>query len=107
MLAYDRPLTLLQRLDTKQEVIELVSVSSIDLDGLASAISDTEPRYSLFTYSHTSEGTEQVPLVFIYSCPSGLGVRERMLYASSKAGFLAALSKDVGLEIAKKVSFNS
>ena len=96
-------LTRAQRVDTKSESIELVGRSHIDASGLAISISDTEPRYSLFRYSHASGGLEESPLLFIYTCPSGLKVRERMLYASSKAGFLAALSKDMGLEVMKKV----
>ena len=93
-----------QYVDTKSEIIELVGTSHTDVSGLATAISETEPRYTLYRYSHTFGGAEESPLLFIYTCPSGLKVRERMLYASSKAGFLAALSKDMGLEVMKKVS---
>ena len=78
--------------------------SSTDADGLASAISSTEPRYSFFRFSHQVDGSEQSPIVFIYTCPSGMKIKERMVYAVTKQGFLNAMSSDMGIEIAKKVS---
>ena len=94
-------LILSQRIDTKTESVELANTSQTEANGLGSAISDSEPRYSIFKYSHSFDG-EGSPLVFIYSFPAGLGVRDRMLYASSKIGFLTALQKDLGLKISKK-----
>ena len=93
-----------QNINVKDETIELVGSSNTDADGLASAISNTEPRYSFFRYSHQAEGTEQSPIVFIYTCPSGSKIKERMVYASTKQSFLAAMTSDLGIEIAKKVS---
>ena len=94
----------IQNIDIKQETIELVESSNTDPDGLASTISNTEPRYSLFRYSHQVEGSEQAPIVFIYICPSGSKIKERMVYASTKQSFLAALGSEIGIQIAKKVS---
>ena len=93
-----------QSINAKEETIELVGSSSTDADGLASAISSTEPRYSFFRFSHQVDGSEQSPIVFIYTCPSGLRIKERMVYAVTKQGFLNAMSSDMGIEIAKKVS---
>ena len=93
-----------QNINVKEETIELVGSSDTDADGLASAISDTEPRYSFFRYPHQVEGSKQSPIVFIYTCPSGSKIKERMVYASTKQHFLAAISSDIGVEIAKKVS---
>lgn len=76
--------------------------SSTDADGLASAISNTEPRYSFFRYQ--VEGSKESPIVFIYTCPSGSKIKERMVYASTKQGFLATMGSEMGVEIAKKVS---
>ena len=78
--------------------------SNTDADGLASSISNTEPRYSFFRYSQQMEGSEPSPIVFIYTCPSGSKIKERMVYASTKQGFLASMISDMGIEIAKKVS---
>ncbi|KAL9131105.1 MAG: hypothetical protein Q9217_000867 [Psora testacea] len=71
------------RIDTQNESIELVGRIKTDASGLATEISDTEPRYSLFRYRHSFEGVDESPILFIYTCPSGLKIRERMLYASS------------------------
>ncbi|KAL9102191.1 MAG: hypothetical protein Q9163_002639 [Psora crenata] len=100
--------TLVQlRVDTNTESIELVGVSETDPSGLATAISDTQPRYSLFTYRHCFDGVDESPLVFLSTCPSGLKVRERMLHASSKQGFLAGLGSNLGLEVSKKFEATS
>ena len=93
-----------QNINVKDETIELVGSSKADADGFASAISNTEPRYSFFRYLHQVEGSEQSSIVFIYTCPSGSKIKERMVYASTKQSFLAAMSSDLGIEIAKKVS---
>ena len=95
---------IVQNINITNETIELAGSSDTDADGLASAISNTEPRYSVFRYSHQVEGSEQTPTVFIYTCPSGSKIKERMVYASTKQSFLAAMSSEIGLPIAKKVS---
>lgn len=96
-----------QRIDTSKETIELAGTSSTEADGLASTISDSEPRYSFFRFLHDFEGQEQAPVVFIYTCPSGSKIKERMLYASSSSGVVSAASGDAGLVIAKKVPSSS
>lgn len=85
------------------ETIEFAETGLTDAEGLASAISATEPRYSFFKYTHSLEGTEQSPVVFIYTCPSGSKIKERMVYASTKTGFLSAASSTLGIGITKKV----
>ena len=94
---------MLQKINVAKEAIELAGTGSTEAEGLASNISDTEPRYAFFRYSHDFEGQEQAPIVFVYTCPSGSKIKERMLYASSRAGVIAAASSDAGLEITKKV----
>ena len=96
-------LTVVQRIDTKNESIELVSTSNTDASGLASGISTTEPRYSLYRYTNDLEGSQRSPLLFIYTCPDGQKVRDRMMYAGFKIGFLTALKNEHGLEVVKKV----
>lgn len=96
-------LTSEQKIDAAQETIELAGTSLTEADALAITISDSEPRYSFFRYSHDFEGQDQQPVVFIYTCPSGSKIKERMLYASSRSGMIAAASSDGGLTIAKKV----
>ena len=84
----------LQKIDVPNESIELASTCSVDADGLSSAISDHEPRYSFFRYSHDHEGQTQSPIVFIYTCPTGSKIKERMLYASSRAGIISTAESD-------------
>ena len=98
-------LMVVQRIDTKNESIELVSTSNTDASGLTSEISSTEPRYSLYRYKNDFGGSERSPLLFIYTCPDGQKVRDRMMYAGFKIGFLTALKNEHGLEVVKKVMF--
>ncbi len=80
----------------------------MDIKDLATTISDTEPRYSFFRYRHEVHDEQQPtttthPIIFIYTCPSGSKVKERMIYASFKGMVLETASVEAGLEIAKKV----
>lgn len=95
------------KINVQSEVIELAGTSSTSAEGLATSISDTEPRFSFFRYTHDFEGTQQSPLIFIYTCPSGSKIRERMLYAASKLGAIRAAGDDLGLEFAKKFEASS
>lgn len=92
-----------QRINPSKETIELAGTSSIEADALASTISDSEPRYSFYRFSHDFEGQNESPVVLIYTCPGGSKIKERMLYASSRSGMVSAASSDAGLTIAKKV----
>ena len=93
------------RIDVGTETIELASTTSIvSPQDLSSAISGTEPRYTFFKYTHSLSGSEESPIVFIYTCPSGSKIKERMVYASTKQGFVADAEKEFGIEVAKKVS---
>ena len=100
---YSNQLMLVQMIDVGREAIELVGTSRTELEDLSSHISDSDPRYSFFRYSHEHEGQEQSPIIFIYTCPSGSKIKERMIYASSRAGIIAAAGKEAGVEVAKKV----
>jgi twinfilin-like protein len=84
------------RIDTKTEVIELDSTTSTTLSALSSAISSSEPRYSFFRFSPET-------IIFIYTCPSGSKIKERMLYASSRLGVTAYAEQEAGITIAKKL----
>ena len=105
LVAYDSDE--IQRIDPPNEAVEIVNKNSVSAQELASAISDTEPRYSFFRYTHTFDGQEQAPVVFIYTCPSGSKIKERMLYASSRAGIISTAESEAALKITKKVSQKS
>ena len=93
-----------QRIDIATETIELAGTSSTDAAGLASEISDSEPRYSFFRYS--GDGGE-APIIFVYTCPSGSKIKERMLYATSKLTFVQAVEAEAGLNVVKRVSLRA
>ncbi|MCJ1337379.1 Twinfilin-1 [Bachmanniomyces sp. S44760] len=95
------------KINVSKESIELAGTSTTDAKGLASAISDTEPRYSFFRYTHEHEGQESSPIIFIYTCPSTSKVKERMMYASSNKGVQAIATNEAGLEIGKRMEASS
>lgn len=92
-----------KRIDVATETIELAGTSSTDAAGLAGEISEQEPRYSFFRYS---DGGEESAIIFIYTCPSGSKIKERMLYATSKLTFVKAVEDEAGLNVVKRVSYH-
>lgn len=42
-------------------------------------------------------------MLFIYTCPSGASVKERMLYASSRTGFAESAGQVLNIQIKKKL----
>ncbi|KAJ5184248.1 hypothetical protein N7492_001864 [Penicillium capsulatum] len=83
--------------DLPTETIKLVETqSNVDPASIATTISSTSPRYSFFHYP----GSDVV--VFMYTCPTGSSIKERMLHASSRRSAIA-VAEGEGLNIAKKV----
>ncbi|KAI9859449.1 MAG: Twinfilin-1 [Vezdaea acicularis] len=91
------------RIDVPRETIEYLGKSTIAPEGFADAVSDKEPRYSFFRYQYKVEGKEEVPIVFIYTCPTESKVKERMIYATSRLGITRIVEREAGLEVAKKI----
>ncbi|KAL8760518.1 MAG: hypothetical protein Q9184_003297 [Pyrenodesmia sp. 2 TL-2023] len=89
------------------ESIALAGIEETDIQNLASKISATEPRYSFFRYTHEVDGREESPIVFIYTCPNGSKVKERMVYASFKTHVIRAASQVGEFEVAKKFEASS
>ncbi|KAI9826328.1 MAG: Twinfilin-1 [Thelocarpon impressellum] len=94
-------------IDVRKEQIELAATSQTEAAQLATAISEDEPRYSFFRYQHDFHGQAESPVIFIYTCPSGSKVKERMLYASSRAGVIATASSEAGLTVGKRLEASS
>lgn len=88
----------IQKIDIPTETIELVSHTQSTAGSLSGSISSTEPRFAFFKYTEH----EQSPIIFVYTCPSGSKVKERMVYASSRA-YLVTVAEQAGLIIAKKL----
>lgn len=87
----------MQTVDLRKETIILADKQeNIQPDSVATHISSTSPRYSLYHYP----GSDVV--FFIYTCPTGSSIRERMVHASSRHNaFMVAEGE--GLKITKKV----
>ena len=87
----------IQAIDIPTETLKLsASESSVDPDSVASHVSPSSPRYTFYHYP------ESDIVIFIYTCPSGSSIKERMLYASSRANVIIT-AEDQGLRISKKV----
>jgi len=92
------------KIDISTEVIELAATSSTTPASLSSTISSTEPRYSLYKYTHESDdGTPVSSIIFIYTCPTGSKIKERMLYASSSRALANLVEAEAGLKVDKKL----
>lgn len=83
--------------------MELASVTSTPIASLSTTISSTEPRYSFFRYTHDYRGESSSPILFIYTCPSGSKIKERMLYAASSRSAVQVAEAEAGLKIEKKI----
>lgn len=71
-------------------------VRPADLSGL---ISSTDPRFTFFSMA-AADGAK---VVFIYTCPEQSKIKERMIYASSRARVVSLAEQEVGLQIAKRL----
>ncbi|KAF7846002.1 hypothetical protein BT93_L5627 [Corymbia citriodora subsp. variegata] len=89
------------KIDVKSERLLLDSESTASPAELSSKIEATEPRYSFYRYP----GHEGV--LFMYSCPSQSKIKERMVYASSRARLVNIAEQEVGLQILKRFEASS
>lgn len=92
-------LTMIQKLELPGERIVLDTHTSCDAVALSSTIAAKEPRYVFYRYREI----EAAPLLFIYSCPSGSKVKERMIYSTSRAYVASKVAEEAGLTIDKKM----
>jgi len=87
--------------------MELGSSTTTPISSLSSTISSTEPRYSFYRYTHSYNGSSSSPILFIYTCPSGSKVKERMLYAASSRSAIQVAEAEAGLKVEKKIEASS
>jgi twinfilin-like protein len=78
-------------IDVQKEVLNLTtSEENVKVSSLVSHLSKAnlvaQPQYSIYNYQPDK-------FVFIYSCPSGSKVKDRMIYASSKLGLVTHLNQ--------------
>lgn len=92
---------MVQVVDVKTETLKLAgSESGVDPNSVQSHISPSSPQYTYYHYPDSDA------VIFIYTCPSGSKIKERMLFASSRNNALA-IAGEQGLKIAKKVCIAS
>ncbi|KAK9569981.1 Twinfilin-1, variant 2 [Aspergillus fumigatus] len=89
----------IQAIDIPSETFKLAAAESgIDANSVQTHISSSSPRYTFYHYPETDT------VFFIYTCPSGSSIKERMLYASSRM-YALRVADEQGLKISKKVCF--
>ena len=101
-----------QAIDVPTEKLHFVSQVTCTPAELSGHISSTDPRFSLYRYRFPSAqavqqtGNGNSAIIFIYTCPSSSKIKERMVYASSRARIVQYAEQDAGLKIAKRVSLD-
>ncbi|KAH6668795.1 hypothetical protein B0J14DRAFT_546979 [Halenospora varia] len=91
------------KINIPTETMELASVTSTPISSLSTTISSSEPRYSFYRFAHSHNGQESSPILFIYTCPSGSKIKERMLYAASSRSAVQVAEAEAGIKIEKKL----
>lgn len=94
-------------MNPETESVELVpdNASPTTISELTSSISDTEPRFSFFRYTHSHNGVESSPVLFFFTNPVTGGpkaIKTRMLYPLMKRAVLEVATGNCGVEIEKK-----
>ncbi|KAF2434416.1 actin depolymerizing protein [Tothia fuscella] len=91
------------KIDSSEQIVLADTVDSVDPSSLASHISTTEPRYSVYNYSYTGADGPQAAAIFIYTCPTATKIKDRMVYASSRRSAEALAEQEAGLKLVKKL----
>ncbi|EED22823.1 actin monomer binding protein, putative [Talaromyces stipitatus ATCC 10500] len=85
-------------IDVKSESIKLnATESNVSPSAVASHISDSSPRYTFYRYPGSTI------VIFIYTCPSGSSIKEKMLYASTRRVAIQ-IGEAEGIQIDNKVT---
>eukprot|EP01104_Vermistella_antarctica_P000812 TRINITY_DN10922_c0_g1_i1.p1 TRINITY_DN10922_c0_g1~~TRINITY_DN10922_c0_g1_i1.p1 ORF type:complete len:349 (+),score=94.36 TRINITY_DN10922_c0_g1_i1:25-1047(+) len=90
------------RVESSSETIELAATSNTTLDQFPSQQPAAEPRFNIFRWPHMHNGEKVNSIVFVYYCPDGAKIKERMLASTVKAPAIAAAEK-AGVTIEKKI----
>lgn len=77
------------------------SADGVQPADVAGHISTTEPRYTF--YSHPSSTQADPKILFIYTCPSGSKIKERMIYSTSKSWTRIVAERDAGITVTKSL----
>jgi twinfilin len=80
----------------------MLSFSSSDVSPaeLSSKIPSDRPSYTFYHYPSTTS------IIFIYCCPGSSKIKERMLYAASRAN-VVYVAKDEAVEVSKRIEIGA
>ncbi|KAK5135495.1 hypothetical protein LTR08_005130 [Meristemomyces frigidus] len=74
------------------------SIDALEPEDVGANISSSEPRYSFYSVPST-----ELEILFIYTCPSGSKIKERMVYATGKSWTKIVAERDAGITLAKSL----
>ncbi|KAL4903267.1 hypothetical protein BDW74DRAFT_53826 [Aspergillus multicolor] len=84
-------------IDVPTETLKLAAAESgVDANSVQNHISTSSPRYTFYHYPDSDA------VIFVYTCPSGSSIKERMLYASSRM-YALQVAEEQGLKVSKKI----
>ncbi|PWY69148.1 actin monomer binding protein [Aspergillus heteromorphus CBS 117.55] len=88
-------------IDAPTEAFKVAATESgVEPNSVQAHIPPSSPRYTFYHYPDSDV------VIFIYTCPSGSSIKERMLYASSRMHALT-MAGEQGLKISKKIEASS
>ncbi|KAF7322613.1 Protein tyrosine kinase [Mycena chlorophos] len=79
----DESVLVVSTIDMSSETVVLQSSSPVSADALGAALPPDTACYAFFAWKHSPSQRE---IIFIYSCPSGSPVKQRMVYATGFNG---------------------
>ena len=77
------------------------SQDGVQPDAVGSTINSSEPRYSF--YSIPSPASAEPEIAFIYTCPSGSKIKERMVYSTGKSWTRTVAERDASITVARSL----
>ncbi|KAL9049834.1 MAG: hypothetical protein Q9162_007008, partial [Coniocarpon cinnabarinum] len=84
----------------KEEIAKVSTQQNATPATLQKTISAEKPTYTFYRHAATGE------VLFIYCCPAGCSVKERMTYAASKGSVLEMAASEAGVEVSKKMEIS-
>jgi twinfilin-like protein len=85
------------------ETLQLdASVDSVQPGQVAGSIAKDEPRYTFYSHPTAGSGAE-ANILFIYTCPTGSKIKERMIYSTSKSWVRTVAERDAQIVVTKSL----
>ncbi|OZJ04115.1 hypothetical protein BZG36_02866 [Bifiguratus adelaidae] len=90
-------------IDVKKEEIYLDKATNVSPSDLSKSVPADSPRFTFYTSGAHQDSTERPAVLFIYTCPLGSKIKERMVYSSAKAVVCSVAADEIGLRIVRKL----